>query len=264
MAGEGAPAWSIIWAKTQTAGRGRQGKTWQSKPGNLFMSIILWPSSDAEALHQLSFVTAIAVQKTLGFLEKKALSFKWPNDILLNGKKLAGILLETGLSPQHGVIPAPERGSLRSAYSNADRSDPRSRVGMTDTDGKRWLVIGIGMNIKDFPENTDYPATSLYEEIGDIKISLEQILEGIIKNLTSKIADWEKNGFAKMREEWLESAIGLNRPVNIKLPGGIISGTFKDLDESGNLVLDEDSTMRKISAGELFFPDMEEASAACD
>jgi len=225
LAEGGAAAWSVVWAKTQTNGRGRAGKDWYSPVGNLYMSVILRPEAVTENLPQLSFVTAVAVQKALDFL-RYPVTFKWPNDILLNGKKVAGILLESGM-----------------------------------TDSKRWLVIGLGINVKEFPKDADYPATSICAEDEEIKVSPEQMLEEVIKSLAKEIDTWEREGFASVRKAWLKSAVGIGRPINMKLPGEIAAGIFDSLDESGNLLLKVEGRVRKISAGELFFDDIGAANA---
>jgi len=145
---------------------------------------------------------------------------------LLNGKKIAGILLESGT------------------------------IG-----GERWLVIGLGINIREFPKEVDYPATSICNEDEEVKVSPEQMLEEVIKSLTKEISVWEKAGFADVRAEWLKSAIGIGRPINVKLPGEIAAGIFDSLDESGNLLLRGEAGMRKVSAGELFFDNVGAANA---
>lgn len=115
LAREGAPAFTVVWAHDQTAGRGRQGNSWTSCPGNLYMSLILRPEAGAAETGQLSFLAAVALAEALrAWLPPAAkVALKWPNDLLLNDKKAAGILLEA------------EGG---------------------------WLVIGIGVNVAGAPE----------------------------------------------------------------------------------------------------------------
>lgn len=115
LAREGAPAFTVVWTHDQTAGKGRQGNTWTSFMGNLYMSMLLRPDTGASQAGQLSFVAAVALAETVKtFLPASTqISLKWPNDLLLNGKKAAGILLEA------------EEG---------------------------WVVIGMGMNVVAAPE----------------------------------------------------------------------------------------------------------------
>ena len=115
LAREGAAAFTIVWTHDQTAGKGRQGNSWTSVPGNLYMTMLLRPGTNAAQTGQLSFVAAVALAETLQELLPAAVqvNLKWPNDLLLNGKKSAGILLEA------------EEG---------------------------WVVVGMGVNLTGAPE----------------------------------------------------------------------------------------------------------------
>src|SRR6185436_13795822 len=119
-----------VWADEQTAGRGRRGRTWLSPPGNLYLSLVLRPNDPPARAAQLGFVAALGLGDALAGLAGPRLQprYKWPNDLLVNGKKLAGILLE-------------------SENAAADRVD--------------FVVIGIGVNIAVAPDDVEYPATSL-------------------------------------------------------------------------------------------------------
>ena len=129
LAAEGAPAGTLVWARVQTAGRGRQGRAWISPAGNFYASLILRPPVSVASAAQLGFVAALAVADAcLAFAPEAALSLKWPNDVLLSGRKLAGLLLE---SQSHGD------GALD------------------------WLVLGIGINLATYPVEVEYPATAL-------------------------------------------------------------------------------------------------------
>jgi len=120
LARKGQSAFTVVWTHDQTAGKGRQGNTWTSIPGNLYMTMILRPGVNAERTGQLSFVAAVALAETLKeFLPSSAqITLKWPNDLLLNGKKAAGILLET------------EAGGAKPVD---------------------WVVIGMGVNVTGAP-----------------------------------------------------------------------------------------------------------------
>ena len=131
MATDGVPDGTVVWAASQTAGRGRQGRQWQSPKGNLYCSIVIRPEMPAAEAAQLSFVTALALGDAVSDLLPGGaeLHYKWPNDLLLGGCKLAGILLESS-----GAV--------------GGRLD--------------WLVVGAGLNVADHPDVTDgYRATSL-------------------------------------------------------------------------------------------------------
>jgi len=130
QAAAGAPEGTLIWARAQQAGRGRRGRPWVSEPGNLYMSLLLRPDRAAPAAAQLGFAAALAVgEAALPLLPASAaLAYKWPNDVLIDGRKTSGILLE-------------------SQAAGEGRLD--------------WLVVGIGVNLVSFPEGAEYPATSL-------------------------------------------------------------------------------------------------------
>ena len=123
---------AVIWAKKQSEGKGRMGRSWVSSEGNLFVSVLLQPEKPLKEFAQLSFVTAVAVIESLEALlaEGHALQCKWPNDILLNGRKLGGILLES--------------------FQTGEGSQP-------------WVVVGVGVNVDSYPPRTEFPATCLKE-----------------------------------------------------------------------------------------------------
>ena len=129
---DGALDGTVIWAKSQTAGRGRQGRQWQSPEGNLYCSIIVRPAVRAADAAQFSFVTALALGQALSGLlpDSVEMRYKWPNDLLLDARKVAGILLESSGGADGGLD---------------------------------WLVVGAGLNVEEFPRllPDGYPATSL-------------------------------------------------------------------------------------------------------
>ncbi|HMK67267.1 MAG TPA: biotin--[acetyl-CoA-carboxylase] ligase, partial [Stellaceae bacterium] len=130
LADAGAPAWTVITAEIQRAGRGRRGRTWESPAGNLYMSAILRPAANLAAAAQLGFAAALAVGEALlpVLPSERILQYKWPNDVLVDGSKIAGILLE--------------------AAGNG-------------AEGAAWVIVGIGVNLASHPQETSYPATSL-------------------------------------------------------------------------------------------------------
>ncbi len=223
MSVDGAGDWTVIWSRAQNNGKGRFGKKWISPVGNLYLSILLKPNYNLEACSKISFLAAVAVKEAIknSVIPESTISFKWPNDVLLNNKKVAGILLESSFK------------------ANAKKVD--------------WLVVGVGINVKNFPENVDYPATSL-ENQGAENINVQQIMEKFIKSFIKLQKQFDDSGFAEIRKKWLESAEGKNKTIKIKTAQKIIAGTFKDIDEDGLLVIKtDDGKMKKISAGEVFF-----------
>jgi len=223
LAAEGAAAGTLVWARTQTKGRGRRGRSWSSPEGNLYLSLILRPGRDATGAAELAFLAAIAIGEGIAPLipASVAVRYKWPNDVLLNGRKVAGVLLESSLGPKGGLD---------------------------------WLVIGVGVNVLGFPKRTGYPATSLVAE-GAEGLDAACVLEGFCQAFLSGYERWRDEGFAGVRRRWLGRAAGIGETIEVRLDGETLSGIFAGLDEAGALILrragEED---RRISAGEVFLP----------
>lgn len=220
----------VIWAKSQTAGRGRTGRQWESKPGNLYMSILLPSEASVEDQAQVSFVAALSVLDAIQGEQSAAIDIKlkWPNDVMVSGKKISGILLESA--------------KVR---------------------GKNYLIIGIGVNLDNHPELKEKPATSM-KASGLPYDSVEQILNLIMSAFEKYYGIWhESYGFAKIRELWLARAYKFKEAITVSDGKQRISGVFEDLDQSGSIVLclasGETCTM---SACEVFFGDDSSAASA--
>jgi BirA family biotin operon repressor/biotin-[acetyl-CoA-carboxylase] ligase len=220
LARAGAPEGTLVWAEEQTAGRGRRGRIWLSPPGNLYLSLVLRPDGAPAHAAQLGFVTALGLGDGLAALAGPALrlSYKWPNDLLVNGRKLAGILLE-------------------SENAASDRVD--------------FVVAGIGVNIIAAPDDVEFPATSLTAE-GVAGITPAILLEGFTRHFEIWAWRWRAAGFAAVRAAWLARASGLGEPVRVRLERSTVLGRFLDLDESGALVLEGAHGRHHIAAGEVF------------
>jgi BirA family biotin operon repressor/biotin-[acetyl-CoA-carboxylase] ligase len=211
------PLW--ITAERQSAGRGRRGNRWQSLVGNLFASLLLHPDKPVGDCAQLTFAAALAVSDMLaGYAPSLGLALKWPNDVLAEGRKIAGILLES------------ESGA----------------------DGKAaWLVIGFGVNLAAYPE--DLPAISL-AALGISPPSGKQAVLHLAGAFRKWYELWLKQGFAPLREAWLARAAGLGARLRVRLPKEEIEGVFQGIDETGALLLGlPDGSTRAINAGEVFF-----------
>src|SRR5258708_4173593 len=130
LARDGAPGGTLVWAAAQSAGRGRRGHLWQSPPGNLYLSMVLRPEAPPANAPQLGFVAALALGDALDQLAAPGLQlrYKWPNDLLAGGKKLAGILLESEMAAGGGLD---------------------------------FVILGIGVNLVSAPRELEYPAPSL-------------------------------------------------------------------------------------------------------
>ena len=210
--GEPGPLW--ISTGRQTAGRGRRGRAWDAAPGNLAATLLIRPGASQAVLGQLSFVAALAAAETAShFARSASILVKWPNDVLAEGKKLAGILLEGG-------------------------SD--------------WLAIGIGINLASFPEGTEFPAISL-AQLGIAPPSPEEALTVLAARFAHWYDVWMKDGFDTIRDAWLARAAGLGKPIRARLPSETREGVFEGIDQSGALLLNEQGRVRPIAAAEVFF-----------
>jgi BirA family biotin operon repressor/biotin-[acetyl-CoA-carboxylase] ligase len=215
-AGERGPLW--ITATTQSAGRGRRGSTWVSSPGNLYATLLLSDPSPAEAAPQLSFVAALALHDAVAECASALgplLKVKWPNDLLLGAKKLAGILIE---------------GESEPAFS---------------------VAIGIGINCAHHPEDTAYPATDL--AAGGALVTPAQLLAVLSAAMMRRIEQWQRGqGFAGVRADWLKRAAGLGQEIRVRLPERELSGRFQGLDEAGRLLVLGPGGIAAVTAGEVF------------
>ena len=219
-AAAGEAAGTVIWAREQSQGHGRHGRVWASPPGNLYLSLILRPPVPAAVAAQLSFVAALAVGESCREASPDAaIAFKWPNDVLLAGRKLAGILLE--------------------AQSNADGS-------------LAWLVLGIGINLTTYPMNAAYRATALSATGADATPA--EMLGLVAEHFLRRYEQWQNGrGFSTLRAAWLERAQGLGQGIRVRLPQAELVGRFAGLAEDGALLLATGSGTRRIEAGEVFF-----------
>jgi BirA family biotin operon repressor/biotin-[acetyl-CoA-carboxylase] ligase len=211
---------AVIWAKKQREGKGRLGRSWVSTEGNLFVSVLLQPEKPFAGLAQLSFVAALAALEAIAPMLPDAgkLQTKWPNDILLGDKKLAGILLESF------------------AFEG----------------GKPWVVVGLGVNVDSFPARTEFPATCL-RDAGVELVSAKIILSRFIHNFIERYDEWSSKGFAPIRKSWLAHAWGLQKRLVARLPNENSEGIFEGIDASGSLILlVDDGSKQIIHAGDVF------------
>ncbi|MGE5268646.1 MAG: biotin--[acetyl-CoA-carboxylase] ligase [Thiohalocapsa sp.] len=223
LARGGACDGTIVWADLQTAGRGRRGRLWASPPGNLYLSLVLRPEAPAAHIAQLGFVAALALVDALAGLAGPAqsavqLRCKWPNDVLAHGRKLAGILLEA-------------------ETAGGERVD--------------FVLLGLGVNIATAPADAAYPATSLAAE-GIAGIMPATLLAAFIDHFERWRQRWQSQGFAPVRTAWLALAANLGEPIEVRLEGKTLCGTFVDLDADGTLLLSAPAGIRRIAAGDIF------------
>jgi BirA family transcriptional regulator, biotin operon repressor / biotin---[acetyl-CoA-carboxylase] ligase len=220
LARGGAPEGTLVWALEQTTGRGRRGRVWVSPRGNLYASLILRPDCPAARAAQLGFVSVLSLGDALRaqLPSAEGLSYKWPNDVLLHGRKLAGILLESETGAG---------GELA------------------------FVVIGVGVNLVSSPREVEFPATSAAEE-GFVSPSPAALLEEFTKHFLSWLKRWRVAGFAPVRTAWLAGATPLGEAIRVRLESGTLCGRFVDIDHDGALLLETAGERRRISAGEIF------------
>lgn len=221
---EQGPLWIV--AERQTAGRGRRGRTWVSPAGNFMGTLYLTPRCGARQAGELSFVAAVAVFDAVETLLppplRDGLRLKWPNDLSHDGRKLAGILLES------------------SGVAGAEVA---------------WLAIGIGINVVGHPEGVEFPATSL-PAIGAPPVTPDDVLAALAASFERWLTVWRGvQGFAAIREAWLTRAGGLGQSLTVRLSNETFAGTFEGLAPDGALQLRlADGVLRSVSAGDVFFP----------
>ena len=212
------PLW--VTAEQQSAGRGRRGRAWISPAGNLHASLLLTDPTATEHWPQLSFVAALAAHDAVVQVAadlKRLLGIKWPNDLLLAGAKLGGILIEA-------------------------------------ESGISAVAVGIGVNCSSHPTDTDFPATDL-AAVG-APVSPAALFGALSVKMLGRLAQWNAGeGFSTIRADWLARAAGMGESVHVRLAERELVGRFEALDESGRLVLRlPDGNAMTIAAGDVFTP----------
>ena len=210
------PLW--ITAAQQDAGRGRNGRNWVSPKGNFYGSHLFPTEVEPNRRGLYSFVAALAVHDALSELHPAGnFDLKWPNDILLDGAKIAGLLLETG-----------------------------------QTHHQAWIVAGIGVNLNSHPSDTPYPATHLSGPLGE-DIGPVHFLKVLSKYFDLWRDKFEQAGFFPIRDAWLSRASKIPGKVTVRLPNESFNGEALDLGENGALhVRLSNGTIRQVHAGDVF------------
>lgn len=212
LATEGAPHGTVVHADEQTAGRGRLAHTWFSPPGNLYLSVLLRTGQPAARTAELSFLTALAVADTVEALmpRQTRAMLKWPNDVLVNGAKIAGILVE-----------------------QADQA----------------TIVGIGLNVLQAPSNAAYKTTTIVANGGIA--SVDGARDIVLDRLGHHLAVWRADGFASVRNQWLERSYPVGAAIRANAGGQPITGHFAGLDLDGALLLDTPQGRQRIVAGDV-------------
>lgn len=222
----GAPEGTLVVAVEQLAGRGRSGREWISKPGNLYMSLLLRPAGSAATVAQISFLAAVALSSAIMEIAPNlAPRHKWPNDVLIDGAKVSGILLESS-----------------------------ARSGGGGDGGVDWLVLGMGVNVAHHPEDAGQTATSLHA-LGAKDCTVQSTLGALAPALLQGLESWREGGFEPLRQAWLARAGGLGGAIRVRLPREEFTGIFRDLDGNGSLIVEQTGgVLRTVTAGEVFLP----------
>lgn len=214
------PTW--IMAHRQTAARGRRGQRWSAPDGSFAATFLLKPGGNPAAAALRSFMAANALFEALALsVARDRLSLKWPNDVLLNGGKVAGILLESA-----------------------------GRAGQVD-----WLAIGIGVNLRGVPtdvKRTDFPPVSLEGEGGE-PVDTHELLSRLASNIATEEGLFATLGFGPIREKWLRRAARLGEVITARTAKEEITGRFETVDEAGHLVLTTPTGRKTIPAADVYF-----------
>lgn len=206
-----------IGAHKQVSGRGRLGRVWVSPKGNLYTTALFQWTHELRDMTRIPFAAALAVAETVeGLAPGSCPLLKWPNDVRCAGAKVSGILVEAG-----------------------------------ETNGARWMAVGIGINVGFAPEGLDQAATSLADLRGDAVITPQMTLDALRAAFALRLAEAE-TGFADIRKAWLKRAEGLGQPVRVKVGGTVEEGIFADMAADGALLLHlRDGTQKTIRAGDV-------------
>jgi BirA family biotin operon repressor/biotin-[acetyl-CoA-carboxylase] ligase len=225
----GAPGNLVVWSLEQTAGRGRRGRDWNSPPGNLYASLLLRPAVPAARAGELSILGAVAAADAVTAMGGRAVSLKWPNDVLAGGRKVAGVLTESAAGAGQGLD---------------------------------WVVIGCGINLISHPAETRWPATNLVTEgaMAGMKMSPREGLALLIRSFDDWLLRWATAGFAPVVAAWTERAYGRDTEIEISTPQGIARGRVAGLAADGALLVDTAAGRRTIHSGEV---QHREAASCC-
>lgn len=207
----------VVQALTQQGARGRHGNKWSAPIGNLYMSVLLRPNCDLAQAGQLAFVVAVALSEALDeYIDgsKHTKTLKWPNDLLVDNRKISGILLES---------------DIRDNALNA-------------------IVLGVGVNIFKAPEF----AVDL-NEIAKDPVYVNKVRDKFLDKFGITYDLWQEKGFAPIRAAWLKQAHGIGQAITARLPDESHKGVFKGITDDGSLILDQEGEERIIHAAEVHF-----------
>jgi BirA family biotin operon repressor/biotin-[acetyl-CoA-carboxylase] ligase len=221
-AGEAGPLW--ITARRQTAGRGRRGRAWSTGTGNLAATLLLTTARPPLEAAQVAFVAALAVADAFdAWVPASLVAIKWPNDVLIDGRKASGVLIESGA------------------------------LGA----GRLWLAVGCGLNLNHAPADVDRPATRVADHLrGDLATvpGPDEAMATFARAFAARLGQWEAEGFEAVARAWTARAQGLGGACVARLGAETVEGVAEGLEADGALRLRLASgELRRITAGDVFF-----------
>ena len=211
----------IIAANKQNKGRGRLNRNWESPKGNLYFSLVLQPKIAIEKTSQISLVAICALQIAVAKIFQQQnivakIQNKWPNDLLIDQKKVAGILLESKISNK-----------------------------ICD-----FVILGIGVNINSNPTQTLFPSTNIKNF--SCEISTSKMLEFFLEEFENLYENWLNFGFKNIRNLWHKNAYNLNSQIRINIDKSVVDGIFQEIDKDGRLIIKtNNNVVKKITFGDV-------------
>lgn len=222
LANEGAPEGTVVVAECQKGGRGRLGRRWTSPAKcGIWTSIILRPPVPPREAPKLTLLTAVSIAKVLNERCEISAKIKWPNDVLVSGRKVCGALTEL----------------------------------VAEQDAVRYAIISFGLNVNQtrskFPAELASTATSMRIEAGHV-FDRAEVFRYILRELDDCYLDFRKRGGGRILGEWRELTCTLGRRVKVQLRDGSIEGIARELDDDGSLIIElDDGTLRQIAYGDV-------------
>ncbi len=222
LAEQGAPEGTVVIAEQQTSGRGRMGRAWVSPAGKgVWMSLLLRPTVPLPLTPQLTLLAAVALSRAITRLVPLTIGIKWPNDLLVDGRKISGILLESAAEDER----------------------------------LRYVVVGLGisanLDAEDYPEELLEKAISLKMAAGQ-PVSRSELISAVLEQFEQLYALYLEQGFAPIRALWEAHSVTLNRTVTLTTPQGAIEGVPRELDDMGGLRVElPDGSFRTIYSAEV-------------
>lgn len=218
FANSGGAEWDVVISETQTSGRGRLGRKWMSPPGGIWFSVILKPELMPDSVPQITLVACLALRETIKDLLKIDTLIKWPNDLTINGRKIAGILTEMS-----------------------------AEVGKTN-----WVVLGIGVNVNnEIPSGLQETALSLCEAAGK-KVNRQELFVSFLKRFKMMLTELTVSGFGQFKDRYNSHSAVNGKPIRVDTAGHYATGIAEKTDEFGRLMVRTDTgAMVRLVAGEI-------------